>query len=128
MLLLVEYFVFNMTLTDNKTSKHLYIKLYLLGINIYLRGLKMVKILTKTHSPNLATILMVEKTLKESKELLTIAKLKKILPKKVMHQTLIQILDYLQMSGKIIIGTKGILWIYTERKELNALIKRGTEV
>ena len=29
---------------------------------------------------------------------------------------------------KIIIGTKGILWIFTERTELNKLIKKGTEL
>jgi|SRR3989338_2017619 len=80
------------------------------------------------HSPTLNTILMVEETLKKSEELLTLADLKNKLPKKVMHQTLLQILDYLQLSGKIIIGTKGILWIFAERKELNELIKRGTEV
>ncbi len=80
-----------------------------------------------THSPTLNTILMVEEILK-SGDLMTLAELKKRLPKKVMHQTLLQILDYLQLSGKIIIGTKGILWIYTERKELNELIKRGTEL
>lgn len=79
------------------------------------------------HSPTLNTILMVEGVLKNG-DLMTLAELKKILPKKVMHQTLLQILDYLQLSGKIIIGTKGILWIFTERKELNELIKRGTEV
>ena len=79
------------------------------------------------HSPTLNTILMVEDILK-SGELITLASLKKKLPKKVMHQTLLQILDYLQLSGKIIIGTKGILWIFAERKELNGLIKRGTEV
>lgn len=79
------------------------------------------------HSPTLNTILMVEETLKNG-DLMTLAELKKRLPKKVMHQTLLQILDYLQLSGKIIIGTKGILWIYAERKELNELIKRGTEV
>lgn len=80
------------------------------------------------HSPTLGTILMVEEVLKNSGELMTLAELKKKLPKKVMHQTLLQILDYLQLSGKIVIGTKGILWIFTERKELNELIKRGTEV
>ncbi len=80
------------------------------------------------HSPTLNTVLMVEETLKESGELLTIAELKRELPKKVMHQTLIHILDYLQLGGKILIGTKGILWIYTERKELNKLIKNGTEL
>ncbi len=79
------------------------------------------------HSPTLNTILMVEETLRNG-DLMTLAELKKKLPKKVMHQTLIQILDYLQFSGKIIIGTKGILWIFAERKELNELIKRGTEV
>jgi hypothetical protein len=80
------------------------------------------------HSPNLNTVLMVEKTLKESGELLTLAELKRRLPRKVMHQTLIQILDYLQLSGKIIIGTKGILWTFTERKEIERLIKNGLEV
>ncbi len=80
------------------------------------------------HSPTLNTILMVEETLKESGELMTIAELKKKLPKQVMHQTLHQILDYLQFSGKIVIGTKGVLWVFAERKELNELIKRGTEV
>lgn len=80
------------------------------------------------HSPTLNTIFMVEDTLKNSGELLTLAELKRKLPRKVMHETLLQLLDYLQLSGKIIIGTKGILWIFTERKELNELIKRGTEV
>lgn len=83
---------------------------------------------TVGHSPTLNTVLMVEDILKESGEVITLAKLKKMLPKKVMHQTLIKILDYLQMSGKIMIGTKGILWIHTERKELDRLIRRGTEV
>ena len=64
------------------------------------------------HSPTLNTVMMVEEVLKNIGELVT----------------LIQILDYLQLSGKIIIGTKGILWVFAERKELNELIKRGTEV
>ena len=81
-----------------------------------------------SHSPTLNTILMVEETLKDRGELMSVADLKKELPKQVMHQTLLQILDYLQLSGKILIGTKGILWIFTERKELNDLIKRGTEI
>lgn len=75
------------------------------------------------HSPTLNTIFMVEDTLKNSGELLTLAELKRKLPRKVMHETLLKILDYLQLGGKIIIGTKGILWIFAERKELNDLIK-----
>ena len=77
------------------------------------------------HSPTLNTVLMVEETLKKG-DLFSMAELKRKLPKQVMHQTLTQILDYLQMSGKIIIGTKGILWIYAERKEISDLIRRGT--
>lgn len=88
-----------------------------------------IQILEKVgHSPTLNTVLMVEQTLKNAEEVITIAELKRRLPKKIMHQTLITILDYLQMSGKIIIGTKGILWIYAEKKELDELIKRGTEI
>ncbi len=81
-----------------------------------------------SHSPTLNTVLMVERTLKDAKEVITLAELKRRLPKKVMHQTLLQIFDYLQFSGKIIIGTKGILWIYAERKELNLLISKGLEI
>ena len=78
------------------------------------------------HSPTLNTILMVEDVLKEDGELLTVAELKRRLPKKVMHQTLLQLIDYLQLRGKIIIGTKGILCAHTERKNLDAILKRGT--
>ena len=80
------------------------------------------------HSPRLNTVLMVEQVLKEAGEILSVAEVKRRLPKKVMHQTLLQIIDYLQVSGKILIGTKGILWIHAERKELEEMIKRGTEV
>lgn len=80
------------------------------------------------HYPNLNTVLMVEEVLKNTGELMSVAELKRRLPKKVMHQTLLIILDYLQMSGKIIIGTKGILWVFTERKEFDAVASRGTEL
>ena len=80
------------------------------------------------HSPTLNTVLMVEETLKDAGQVITLAELKRKLPKKIMHQTLVTILDYLQISGKIIIGTKGILWVYADKKELDALIKRGTEI
>jgi hypothetical protein len=88
-----------------------------------------VQILEKAkHSPTLNTVLMVEEVLKDANQLITVAELKRRLPRKVMHQTLVQILDYLQVSGKIIIRTKGILWVFTERKELDRLIAHGTEI
>ncbi len=80
------------------------------------------------HSPTLTTVLMVEETLKNAGEVINLAELKRRLPRKVMHQTLIQILDYLQFSGKIVIGTKGILWVFSERKELEELKRRGIEL
>ena len=80
------------------------------------------------HSPTLNTVFMVEDVLKEAGEAITVAELKRRLPRKVMHQTLKQILDYLHWSGKIIIGTKGILWIFAGRKELEEMIKIGTEI
>jgi len=80
------------------------------------------------HSPTLNTVLMVEDTLKDAGQVITTAEIKRRLPKKIMHQTLITVLDYLQISGKIIIGTKGILWVYADKKELDELIKKGTEI
>ncbi len=80
------------------------------------------------HSPRLATVLMVEKTLKDAKEVIKVADLKRRLPKKVMHSTLMQILDYLQASGKIIMTSKGVLWVYAPREELEKWIKGGLEL
>ena len=80
------------------------------------------------HSPTLNTVLMVEQTLKNAGEILSVAELKRRLPKKIMHTTLLYVLDYLQIGGKVIIGTKGVLWVFVERKELDLLMRRGMEV
>lgn len=80
------------------------------------------------HSPTLDTVIMVEETIKNSKELITVAELKRRLPRKVMHSTLIKILYYLQISGKILISPKGILWIFTPREELDKLIAKCVEL
>jgi hypothetical protein len=82
----------------------------------------------EAHSPTLNTVLMVEETLKNAKQIVTLAELKRQLPRQVMHTTLLAILDYLQISGKIVIGTKGILWVFAEREELDRLINRGIEL
>ena len=54
------------------------------------------------HYPNLKTVLMVEKVLKNANKLMTREQLKKKLPTKIMHQTLNVILKYLEDSGKIL--------------------------
>lgn len=58
---------------------------------------------------------MVEDTLKNSKqkfkkEILSVAELKKHLPRKVNHITLMMILEYLEKSKKINVTLKGVSW------------------
>jgi len=80
------------------------------------------------HSPTLRTVLMVEDVLQNAEGPLKVSELKAALPRKIMHNTLLEILDYLQISGKILIGTKGILWVYTPREELEKLAEGGIEI
>ena len=83
----------------------------------------------QTHWPTLNTVIMVEETLKNSENsVMTIAELKRKLPRQVNHNTLMLILEYLEKSGKIAVGLKGITWIYTDSRTLKELIKKGTEV
>ena len=80
------------------------------------------------HSPTLNTVLMVEETLKRADKQITVAELKRALPRKVMHNTLLQVLDYLQISGKILFTSKGVIWIYEDRHKLEELVNKGLEV
>jgi hypothetical protein len=66
------------------------------------------------HYPRLDTVLMVEETIKNSKEYQNKAELLRSLPKKVMYQTFLLILDYLEKSNKIAIDKKDgrIVWIW----------------
>jgi len=80
------------------------------------------------HYPNLKTVLMVEETLKNAKTLLTREELKTRLPTKVMHQTLNVILQYLEESGKILDGRKGVLWIHNPSAKLDKAIRDGVEL
>ncbi len=77
------------------------------------------------HYPNLKTVLMVEDVLKKANDLLSREELKAKLPNKIMHQTLNVILKYLEDSGKILDGRKGILWIYNSSPKLDKAIKEG---
>jgi len=71
---------------------------------------------------------MVEAVLKKANNLMTREQLKKKLPTKIMHQTLNVILKYLENSGKILDGRKGILWIYNPSPKLDKAIKEGVEL
>lgn len=81
------------------------------------------------HWPTLNTVIMVEDTIKKSNEsVVSVAELKRKLPRKVNHNTLLLILDYLERSGKIATSLRGVTWVYTDSSILRNLIKKGTEV
>lgn len=80
-------------------------------------------------SPTLNTILMVEDTLENMPgSVVTVAELKKMLPKQVNHNTLMVILDYLEKSNKIAVGLKGITWIHNTNENLKKAISQGLEL
>lgn len=80
-------------------------------------------------SPTLKTILMVEDTLENMPgSVVTVAELKKMLPKQVNHNTMMVILDYLEKSNKIYVGLKGITWIFNSNENLKKAISQGLEL
>ncbi len=75
--------------------------------------------------PRLDTILMVEEFVKEHSGEYTKRQIWKTLPKKVMYQTFLVIMDYLEYSNKIIIDKSGkVVWIF-DPEGVRALIKKG---
>lgn len=81
------------------------------------------------HSPTLNTVLMVEDILKNMNEsVITIADLKRKLPKQINHNTLKIILEYLEESNKIAVSIKGITWIHNTNPNLRKAITQGLEI
>ncbi len=88
-----------------------------------------IKMQTLEHSPTLNTVLMVEEVLKNMNEsVITIAELKRKLPKQVNHNTLMIILDYLEKSIKIAVTLKGITWVHNTNINMKKSITRGLEL
>ena len=81
------------------------------------------------HWPTLNTVIMVEKVIENSNEsVLTVAELKRKLPRQVNHNTLIVILKYLEESNKIATTLRGITWIHNTNSNLKTAINNGTEL
>lgn len=81
------------------------------------------------HWPTLNTVMMVENTLKKMNEsVISIAELKRELPRQVNHNTLMLILEYLEKSNKIAVTLKGITWIYNTNPNLKKAILQGMEL
>lgn len=81
------------------------------------------------HAPTLNTVIMVEKVLQNAKNsVVTVAELKRLLPKQVNHNTLMTILSYLEESNKIAVTLKGITWIHNPNPNLRKAIAKGMEL
>ncbi len=76
---------------------------------------------SEQRSPTLNTVLMVEYTLSKAGEVLSIGKLKRMLPKQVMHQTLMAVIDYLEYSGKIVAHDDKVLWAFKPQSKLKKM-------
>ncbi|MCK4335202.1 MAG: hypothetical protein KAW40_00590 [Candidatus Aenigmarchaeota archaeon] len=77
------------------------------------------------HYPRLDTVIMVEETIKKLDFYPTRTELWKALPKKVMYQTFMMIIDYLLEINKIMIDKDGkIVWIWNP-KLVKKIMKGG---
>jgi hypothetical protein len=80
-------------------------------------------------SPTLNTIIMVENTIKNSKNsVITIPEIKRSLPRQVNHNTLMIILEYLEANGKIYVGLRGITWVQNTNSNLRKIIAQGRKI
>lgn len=83
----------------------------------------------QVHWPTLNTVIMVEDTLKKvNGSIVSIAELKRKLPRQVNHITLRVILEYLERSNKIAVTLKGITWIENNNPNLKKAIMQGMEL
>lgn len=81
------------------------------------------------HWPTLNTVIMVEKTLKGIGEsVVSVAELKRNIPKQINHNTLMIILKYLEESNKIFTSLHGITWIHNPNPSLRKAISEGLEI
>ena len=81
------------------------------------------------HWPSLNTVLMVENLLrKHNGSVISVAELKRGLPRQVNHNTLMVILRYLEMSNKIAFGSRGMTWIFNPNPVLHKAIGEGFEL
>ena len=77
------------------------------------------------HSPTLDTVQMVEETIRNAKEVITVAELKRRIPRQVNHNTLKVIFRYLQESGKVEFTPDGVVWIFMPKEDIRAILSKG---
>lgn len=83
---------------------------------------------SSARSPTLDTVMMIEKAASESGGDATVRSLWVRLPRKVMWQTYLVALDYLESSGKLAVDSRRhVIWIW-DPKEIARLKKSGLVV
>ena len=80
------------------------------------------------HEPQLDTILMVEKAIREAKSYPTKKELLKSLPKQIQYQTFNRILKYLESSNKIVFDSHKIIWVFPDNPKLKELLESSVKL
>ncbi len=80
------------------------------------------------HEPQLDTILMVEKVIKEAEDNPSRMGLWRSLPRKIQYQTFQRILEYLEASNKIVFNGRSIVWTATDNPKLKRLLETSVKV
>jgi hypothetical protein len=80
------------------------------------------------HEPQLDTILMVEKAIREAESYPTKKKLLQSLPKQIQYQTFKRILEYLESSNKIVYDGRKIIWVFPDNPKLKKLLETAVKL
>ena len=80
------------------------------------------------HEPQLDTILMVEKAIREAETYPTKRALLKCLPRQIQYQTFNRILEYLESSNKIVFDGRRIVWVFADNPKLKALLESSEKL
>ena len=80
------------------------------------------------HNPNLKTIEMIERVVKSANQPIKRTEIKKRIEKKVMHQTLNAVLNFLEKRNMILDTHKGIIWLNKPNAELMKALKQGLKL
>jgi hypothetical protein len=80
------------------------------------------------HEPQLDTILMVEKAIKDARSYPTKKELLKSLPKQIQYQTFNRILEYLESSNKIVLNGRQIVWVFPDNPKLKRLLETSVRL
>lgn len=87
------------------------------------------KVSATTHSQTLDSILMVESAIKNSNLPPSKMQLWRSLPRKMMYQTFVGVLDYLEASNKILFdGKRRIVWVAIDNPKLETLIRMSVKL